>query len=81
MRTTIDGAGRVVVPKSIRDRLGLTPGHALDIVERDGRVEMQPLGPKVWIEKRDGRPVAVTEGPVEPLTVDDVRAAVERLRR
>ena len=30
MRTTIDGAGRVVVPKALRDRLQLTGGAAYD---------------------------------------------------
>ncbi len=27
MRTTIDKAGRVVIPKALRDRLGLVPGE------------------------------------------------------
>lgn len=27
MRTTIDKAGRLVVPKSLRDQLGLSPGE------------------------------------------------------
>jgi len=31
MRTTIDKAGRVVVPKEIRDGAGLLPGQAIDI--------------------------------------------------
>lgn len=33
MITTIDKAGRVVVPKAMRDRLGLAPGTELEIVE------------------------------------------------
>ncbi len=37
MTTTIDRAGRLVVPKDIRDRLNLVPGMELDIeVEGDG---------------------------------------------
>ena len=31
MKTTIDGAGRIVVPKSVRDQLHLTPGSELEI--------------------------------------------------
>jgi AbrB family looped-hinge helix DNA binding protein len=31
MRTTIDKAGRVVIPASIRDRTGLSPGTTLEI--------------------------------------------------
>ncbi|MDH4349347.1 MAG: AbrB/MazE/SpoVT family DNA-binding domain-containing protein, partial [Gemmatimonadota bacterium] len=34
MVTAIDSAGRVVIPKPLRDRLGLAPGRAVDIRER-----------------------------------------------
>jgi AbrB family looped-hinge helix DNA binding protein len=32
MRTTIDGAGRIVIPKAIRDALGLVGGTKVDLV-------------------------------------------------
>jgi len=35
MKITIDKAGRIVVPKPLRDRLGMTPGTEL-VVEADG---------------------------------------------
>ena len=31
MKTTIDSVGRIVVPKLLRDALGLTPGSTVDI--------------------------------------------------
>ena len=37
METTIDSAGRIVVPKPLRDALGLTPGTTLDVAF--GRVD------------------------------------------
>lgn len=43
MRTTIDKAGRLVIPKALRDQVGLTPGE-VEIV-RDGagiRIERVP---------------------------------------
>jgi AbrB family looped-hinge helix DNA binding protein len=81
MKVTIDAGGRVVIPKEIRDRLGLHPGEALELQERDGRIELAPVGAKVWLEERAGQLVAVTEEPAPPLTVDGVREVAERLRR
>jgi len=33
MRTTIDKAGRVVIPAALRERAGFTPGSELEITE------------------------------------------------
>jgi AbrB family looped-hinge helix DNA binding protein len=55
MRSTIDKAGRVVIPASLRDRAGLTPGTALEITadETGIRIERVAPGPKlVRIGKR-----------------------------
>ena len=41
MRTTIDAAGRIVVPKPLRDELGVKPGQVLDLVVRDGRLQVE----------------------------------------
>ena len=49
MRTTIDKAGRVVIPAGIRERAGLLPGAELEITE-DGlsvRLERVAPGPKL----------------------------------
>jgi AbrB family looped-hinge helix DNA binding protein len=55
MRSTIDKAGRVVIPASIRDRAGLRPGTALEVTVDDTgvRIERVAPGPKlVRIGKR-----------------------------
>lgn len=55
MRTTIDKAGRVVIPAPIRDRAGLTPGTALEVTADEAgiRIERVAAGPKlVRIGKR-----------------------------
>ena len=66
MRSTIDKAGRVVIPAAIRDRAGLTPGTALEITTDDTgvRIERVAPGPKlVRIGKRlVARPTAGREG-------------------
>jgi AbrB family looped-hinge helix DNA binding protein len=40
MRTTIDAAGRLVVPKALRDQLGFAPGTELELAAVDGRLEV-----------------------------------------
>jgi AbrB family looped-hinge helix DNA binding protein len=55
MRSTIDKAGRVVIPASIRDRARLTPGTALEVTadETGVRIERVAPGPRlVKIGKR-----------------------------
>lgn len=49
MRSTIDKAGRVVIPAGIRDRAGLTPGAELEITEDDLgiRIERVAAGPRL----------------------------------
>ena len=42
MQSTLDKFGRVVIPKSVRDELHLTPGTALSIEERNGEVVLRP---------------------------------------
>ncbi len=46
MKTTIDAAGRLVIPKKIREEAGLKPGTALDVRVRDGVIEIEPELPR-----------------------------------
>ena len=41
MHTTIDADGWIVVPKALRQALGLEPGQLLDIRAGDGRLEIE----------------------------------------
>ena len=79
MRTTIDRAGRFVVPKRIRAEIGLPEGGEVEVSVRDGRIEIEPVG-RARLVERDGELVFETENPV-PLTADDVRDVLERVRR
>jgi AbrB family looped-hinge helix DNA binding protein len=81
MRTTIDAAGRVVIPKEIRERLALEGGSVLEIRERDGRIEIEPAPTPMSLARRSGGLVAVPERPLPPLTDEMVRETLERARR
>ena len=81
MQTTIDAAGRIVVPKRLRDELQLQPGQSLEIAARDGRLEIEVPPTPMRLERRDGRLVAVPDEPLPTLTATEVRDALERLRR
>ena len=41
MKTTIDKAGRVVIPAGVRQRAGFTPGTTLDVEFREGEVTLR----------------------------------------
>ncbi len=81
MKATIDGAGRVVIPKAIRDSLGLRPGEEIEIVLSDGRVVIEPIGTPVRLAEERGVLVAVPDGELPPLTAELVRDTIERTRR
>ena len=81
MKSTIDQAGRVVIPKALRQRLGLRGGVALVIRERDGRIEIEPAATPMTLVDRDGGSAAVPEQALPPLTDDIVRETLERTRR
>jgi len=81
MRSAIDSAGRVVIPKPLRDRLGLEQGKVVEIRERDGRIEIEPATVPMSLARRAGGPVAVPVEELPPLTDEIVRATTERTRR
>ena len=82
MRTTIDRAGRIVVPKSVRDAMGLQPGRKVDIVFTDGRIEIELVPVEAHIEREGGAlPRLRAMEDLPPLTDEQVRDAIEATRR
>ena len=56
MKTTIDAAGRIVVPKALRQELGLKPGQLLEMRAGDGKLEVE-IAPTSMSLKRRGKGV------------------------
>lgn len=80
MKTTLDRFGRVVVPKDIRDRLGLRPGTEIEIDEKGNEVVLKPVEHEPALMVREG--ILVYSG----TATGDLRGAVrahreERLRK
>ena len=72
MEAVIDQAGRVVLPKPIRDALGLLPGTKVDITPYGAGVQLVPAGRTARLVEEDGVLVAAGETPVD----DDVLFAL-----
>jgi AbrB family looped-hinge helix DNA binding protein len=77
MRATIDKAGRLVIPKSLRDRLGLTPGE-VEVVADGAALRVEPIAVDDLVE-RDGRLVIPASGTLVSSTdVRELRDADQR---
>jgi AbrB family looped-hinge helix DNA binding protein len=63
MNLRIDSAGRVILPKRIRDRLRLTPGSLLEVEEHPGELVLRPAERAPAIVQRDGLWLYVGEVP------------------
>jgi AbrB family looped-hinge helix DNA binding protein len=77
MRTTIDKAGRVVIPAAVRERAGLTPGTELRISVDEFGVRLERVAPGPRLVKVGRRLVARPTAPVSSRPSVDVAAVVE----
>lgn len=54
METTLDKFGRIVIPKRVRDDLGLKPGAVLQIEQADQKILMEPVNEGPHVVVKDG---------------------------
>ncbi|HET7137099.1 MAG TPA: AbrB/MazE/SpoVT family DNA-binding domain-containing protein [Gaiellaceae bacterium] len=77
MRTTIDKAGRLVIPKQLRDSVGLRSGE-VEIVADGSGIRVEPIALES-LEEREGRLVIPAEGvPIDDELVRSLRDADRR---
>ena len=81
MRTTIDRAGRIVVPKPLRDELGVQPAQVLELQVRDGHLQVDVVPVEMRLEGRRNGPVPVPAEELPTLTAEQVRQTLESTRR
>ena len=82
MITTIDGAGRLVIPKLIRDRLALRGGEELEVEEWDGEIIVKRPKRRVRLVRTpNGRLAASPDSGMPGLGPEEVRELLERSRR
>ncbi len=80
MKTTIDKAGRLVVPKAVRDASRLRPGTRVRFRVADGRIEIEPVPLDVSLERRGSVVVAVPREGRPVLTAAEVDETTTSLR-
>jgi len=80
VKTTIDKAGRVVIPAAVRDRAGLKPGTELEISVDEFGVRLERVAPGPRLVKVGRRMVARPTVPAGARPTIDVAALVEEER-
>ena len=78
VEATIDPVGRIVVPKPLRDLLGLAPGTTVDVSLYGSGLQVVPSGRTARIVEVDGGLIAVSDTVV---TDEDVFALIDAGRR
>jgi AbrB family looped-hinge helix DNA binding protein len=73
-------AGRLVIPKRLREAAGLRDGVPVEVRLRDGKIEVEAAPAEYRIEKHGRVHVLVPVEPGEPLTSEDVARVLERVR-
>jgi AbrB family looped-hinge helix DNA binding protein len=74
MRTTIDKAGRLVIPRALRDRIGLVGGGEVELELDGSAVRIEPVSGS---DLKDVAGLLVIPATGTPLTGDLVRELID----
>ena len=76
-KVTLDRAGRVVLPKTLRDELHLSPGDTLDLTVKGDEITLRPRRGARPLQKERGVWVFRTG---EPLTASETQETLRNIR-
>jgi AbrB family looped-hinge helix DNA binding protein len=74
---TIDGAGRLVLPKPVRDELQLLAGDSLELESSENEVVLRPVRRAATMRKKQGVWVMSTG---KPLAAEVVNETIRKIR-
>ena len=80
MRTTIDKAGRVVIPAPLRERAGLTAGTQLEVTADETGLRIERVAPGPKLVRVGRRLVARPTAPASTRPAIDIAALIEEER-
>jgi AbrB family looped-hinge helix DNA binding protein len=69
MKTTVDSVGRIVLPKPLRDALGLVAGSTVDISRYGAGLQLLPTGRTARLADESGVVVATGDTVIDDDTV------------
>jgi len=78
MKSSVDSAGRIVVPKPLRDALGLTAGSTIDISRYGAGLQLLPTGRTARLVDESGVLVAAADRVIDD---EEVFALIDTGRR
>lgn len=77
---TIDKAGRIVLPKHLRDELQLQPGDSLEVNTTGEQITLRPLRGNAPLRKKRGVWIFETGEPLSEAAVEKTTREIRRER-
>ena len=75
-KLTLDKAGRVVIPKKVRDELHLSAGDSFQLESKEEEIVLRPVRQEVSLRKERGIWVAYGAEPIGPDVTDSVLQSI-----
>lgn len=77
---TVDKAGRVVLPKAVRDELQLSAGDSLELESSEDQIVLRPVRNRVGMRKKQGIWVLDFDEPIPAAATNQVLRDIRRER-